>query len=34
MERPGALFLFQIDHLSGEEVGYLVEQLYGWGPGM
>ena len=31
MEKPGALFLFQIDHLSGEEVGYLVEQLYRWG---
>ena len=31
MEKPGTLFLFQIDHLSGEEVGYLVEQLYGWG---
>jgi hypothetical protein len=31
MENPGALFLFQIDHLSGEEVGCLVEQLYGWG---
>jgi uncharacterized protein (DUF111 family) len=31
MEKPGTLFLFQIDHLSGEEVGCLVEQLYGWG---
>jgi hypothetical protein len=31
MEHPGTLFLFQIDHLSGEEVGHLVEQLYGWG---
>ena len=31
MEKPGTLFLFQIDHLSGEEVGCLVEQLYIWG---
>jgi uncharacterized protein (DUF111 family) len=31
MEKRGTLFLFQIDHLSGEEVGCLVEQLYDWG---
>ncbi|MBU2548382.1 MAG: DUF111 family protein [Proteobacteria bacterium] len=31
MEKKRALFLFQIDHLSGEEVGYMVNQLYGWG---
>lgn len=31
MEKPGVLFLFQVDHLSGEEVGYLMKELYGWG---
>jgi uncharacterized protein (DUF111 family) len=31
MEKPGTLFLFQIDHLSGEEVGFLVDTLYEWG---
>lgn len=33
MERPGCLLLLQIDHLSGEELGHLVETLYAWGAG-
>jgi uncharacterized protein (DUF111 family) len=33
MERSGCLLLMQIDHLSGEEIGHLVETLYAWGAG-
>lgn len=32
-ERSGCLLLLQIDHLSGEEIGDLVETLYAWGAG-
>jgi pyridinium-3,5-bisthiocarboxylic acid mononucleotide nickel chelatase len=31
MEKPGLLVLLQADHLSGEEIGYLVERLLAWG---
>jgi uncharacterized protein (DUF111 family) len=31
MEKEGKLLLFQIDHLSGEEIGNLIEMLYNWG---
>jgi uncharacterized protein (DUF111 family) len=31
MEQPGCLLLLQIDHLSGEEIGRLIESLCEWG---
>jgi uncharacterized protein (DUF111 family) len=31
MEQPGCLLLLQIDHLSGEEIGQLIESMYEWG---
>lgn len=31
MERPGCLLLLQIDHLSGEEIGQMIDSLYEWG---
>jgi uncharacterized protein (DUF111 family) len=31
MEQPGRLMLLQIDHLSGEEIGQLIDSLYEWG---
>ena len=31
MKRKSQLFLFQADHLSGEEIGYLIDQVHIWG---
>jgi uncharacterized protein (DUF111 family) len=30
MKKSAKLLLLQIDHLSGEEVGYLIDSLYAW----
>ena len=31
MKKKSQLFLFQTDHLSGEEIGYLIDQVHTWG---
>jgi uncharacterized protein (DUF111 family) len=31
MERESKLFLFQIDHLCGEDIGNLIDMIYEWG---
>jgi pyridinium-3,5-bisthiocarboxylic acid mononucleotide nickel chelatase len=31
MKKNGQLLLFQVDHLSGEEIGYLIDRVYIWG---
>jgi uncharacterized protein (DUF111 family) len=31
MKKKSQLFLFQADHLSGEEIGHLIDQVHIWG---
>ena len=31
MKKKSQLLLFQVDHLSGEEIGYLIDQVHIWG---